>query len=1240
MRSPLSTLLAVGPELATYILTAPLLDARGAYTASAQNIASSSNLDLSELGRVAIGGDFDSISLYQYLGQNENLSNNGSQSLLTRYPDGSFRSLALADADATIAAMCPFVTTDGTLQGVVVGGNFTSLGGVQAASVALWNPTSNEVVALPGLSGPVNALYCDATSGTVYVGGNFMAGNSTNAMAWTTGWVNLPFAGFNGPVQTIEKNSAGNIVFGGQFDGLGNTTSPNGSKQADSQAINLGSGSITAAGSSSTAGFSDPANIICQRGSDEAGNTWLLNDNTGGYWDVQSGFGFIPTNFSLYNTARDGRGTKTFYFEEMNSGGVLNLTYTNSVSGETEWCVERCPLPENNSTAQDFAFVRPIGMNHFRIWITEWYGAGAGLSGIEMFSDDMFDYAVNSFNEPKCSITTGQGTSSTATPADRWVRTPNQGLTESDFLTATLTEPSQVSDDTRVVFQPVLRESGNYSVTVYTPGCVLDGSCATRGRVNMTGTMTSSDTISQVLFQTNNYDKFDQIYYGYIDADSSPMVTLTPVAGQQVPLTVVANRVRFELVTSTAGSTGELNGLYEYNPREVTSDSANFSSSAVNTAGSSLQSRATINKVVQGSDALFVGGSFSSDGFHNIMAINDEATTLVKGGLDGAVLDMYMEDRDLYIGGTFNNTKDSPTEGLNHIALFSTANNEWSALGGGVNGAVYSIVPLQLNVTTGNLQNVITLTGNFTSVNSFGGNAAFEATGFTVWVPSEKNWLHNVQFANVALGGELTAYSTVPGMAPVYGGVITSQGLEYSNVVELVGGNEPKLEALDVQLLRASRSDPSTTSSKHKRALIGENAGQNYTGVYDGLFYSQNNLNITVLGGSFSASTGNGQSVENLVFINNTDSTASTSGISGLSSDSIFVAMDTYETQLWAGGAINGTAGGNEVTGLIVYDLVANDFVSPHPPALHGDNVVVNAVSAQPSSTNVYVGGHFSSAGSLQCAALCTYDTKQLAWQSLGTGLRGTVNDMMWASKTQLIIAGNLTIFGNATTMATYDTKKQIFEAYTGASTLPGPIVALTAVSNSYDEFWAAGVSTSDNSAFLYKFADNTWTPATGLGPDSSIRKLQIMPLSTPHANSELMSSNQVLLILGAVELPSLGNASAVLFNGTAYEPFILTSMQGGGQGSLSALFVSRPQNLMSGGGHHLALGLVVVIGLAIALGIVFLMVVAGILMERRRRKKEGYVPMTVDKGANLERVPPEKLFGQGAMGKDGAPRI
>jgi hypothetical protein len=373
-------------ELATLILAA------SAYLTPAHAFnfprVPAANLDTSQLGRVGVAGNFDAVSIYQYVGQSQNGgSRDGSMSLLSRYPNGAFGSLANSKADGYIAAMCPFVLQDGTLAGVVVGGNFTSLGGINASAIALVNATSGAITPLPGLTGRVAALYCDQPSGTVYVGGSFSGGNSSNAIAWVTGWTNLNFGGFNGPVNSITKAANGNIIFGGDFEGVGNSST--GPAIRDVQVIPVGSATVTATGSSLNAGFSDPKNIICKTAEQQGpGNTWLLADNTPGVWTANFQFGFVPTKFRLYNTNRDGRGTKTFNFRPQPDNGILNLTYTDT-TGRQQFCQEFCPLPENNLTAQDFHLVNPVGMSGYRIYINEWYGRGGGLTGLELFQDGM-----------------------------------------------------------------------------------------------------------------------------------------------------------------------------------------------------------------------------------------------------------------------------------------------------------------------------------------------------------------------------------------------------------------------------------------------------------------------------------------------------------------------------------------------------------------------------------------------------------------------------------------------------------------------------------------------------------------------------------------------------------------------------------------------------------------------------------------------------------------------------------
>lgn len=178
---------------------------------------------------------------------------------------------------------------------------------------------------------------------------------------------------------------------------------------------------------------------------------------------------------------------------------------------------------------------------------------------------------------------------------------------------------------------------------------------------------------------------------------------------------------------------------------------------------------------------------------------------------------------------------------------------------------------------------------------------------------------------------------------------------------------------------------------------------------------------------------------------------------------------------------------------------------------------------------------------------------------------------MTWASNTRLIIAGNLTINGNYTTMAYYDSGSSTFTAYTDAGTssaLPGPITAFTSASTAYTTFFAAGVATTNSTAFLSQYNGTVWTPVNGsLGSATLIQGLQVLSLTTAKtvsAPSSILSSTETLLVTGQLELPGFGNASAALWNGTAFAPFILSALSDGTPGTLRSAFVANPQNLLS----------------------------------------------------------------------------
>ncbi|KAF2874976.1 cortical protein marker for cell polarity-domain-containing protein [Massariosphaeria phaeospora] len=1180
---------------------------------------SSPNLNLEPLGRVAFAGDFDSISLYQYEGQNER-SSSGHGALLSRFPNGVFATLDETDAD--VKAMCPY-ERDGRVR-IVFGGNFTSVGNKHTpGGIATIDPNDGTVEAMEGLNGSVNALHCDSKRGQVYVGGSFSGGNSRNAIVWKGGWNNMPFEGFNGPVHSIIEAPNGKIIFGGEFNGLGgNASAP---AHNNTQVMPIGSANLTAPSSSRRDDLSDPKNIVCKVDPATEGpkSTWLLADDTPGFWRADFGFGFEPTKLRLHNTKFEGRGTKTWRYTALPDGGIMNFSYVDP-SGQKSYCDALCPLPEGNTTAQDFTFVNQVGMNAFKIDISEWYGQGGGLNGIELFQNDIFSFAINEFNEPKCGgVTTGASASLTGS----WQATPSHG-SNSQYLTANLLGPIDPSLNT-VVFQPDVKQSGNYTVTIYTPGCLGDDTCRSRGRVNITGTMTknANKPISSEFWQTNNFDKYDEIYMGYVDATNGfrPSVTLAPMPGQNGPLTFVAQRVRFDLENA---SSGDLNGLFEYDTESQTVNN-DFSKSVINSAGASLGPRdeATITTLAADSERLFVGGNFStSDGRNNIFAIGRDArnpSSLTGNGLNSQVMTIHQNGSTIYVGGNFTNTQDNKTPGLNGIGAYS--NNAWQPLGAGVNGVVMYIIPFSLNLTGNAAEEVLGISGFFDRVNQFDNNAAFSVENSAIWVPSQRNWLENLDLNAISMHGSLMTYTNIPGSDRLFAGSVSSQSLGASGAVALQYGNDMSLAAFP-----ADMNDVGQQTSTRKRALV---EGQNLTttGVQVATFYKENDMNKTILGGHFRATGVDGQNITNLLIIDGKDGDKMSGFGDELDSNSTIAALGMLDNILYAGGAVTGRVNNVRIMGVVAYDLTSNRFTGTQPPALQGTNVTVNAIAPRPKSKDVFVAGRFQSAGPLTCPSLCVWNTERNQWNSPGGDISGTITSLTWISDTRLLIAGNITAGNNVTKILSYDSTNSQFQEIAGASDLPGPVTALTPATSDGAQIWAAGKA-SDGNAFLQRFDGNKWLPVNDLfSPGTTIRGIQVLTVTENHGQSELIDQGQDLLLLGQINITGFGGASGVLFNGTSLTPFLLSTTSDGRTGSLSQVFVENPQFFFSNPKKHLALGFIVLIALAIALALTFLLVVAGIVVEWYRKKAKGYSPAPTnypDRMGNVGRLPPEQLFG------------
>lgn len=544
-------------------------------------------------------------------------------------------------------------------------------------------------------------------------------------------------------------------------------------------------------------------------------------------------------------------------------------------------------------------------------------------------------------NEPACASAAARSSSSAT---GQWSETDSPEV-DSEYMSTNL-DSSQLSSAS-VVFEPHIQQSGEYAVLVFTPGCRQDNSCSSRGQVNITGTYTKDGLAATPtqFFQTNDFDKYDTVYRGFIDASDGgfrPRVTLTPSSSQsQAVVNIVAQKVQFQLFsnakdtnndgTSTSSDSLELNGLYEFDPKETnTPTAADIESSVISSAGRQLTNGATITTLATRDGMTYVGGNFSAQAgnFEHFFAIGSGGPVIPsKGGLNSSVYAMLLVDDLLYLGGLFQNTNTESTSGLGFVAAYNTQNQEWQTLGAGVNGRVMDIVLLSVNTSSG-AENAIALSGDFTRIEGNGGAAAVEVDGFAVWVPSQKQWLERLSGNTIAIGGGvLSAAVSVSGGNVFYAGSIASQSLSASGAVSLSSTNT----AVALQALPINLQETSSNTAQRRRTILPEG----YQGVVTGVFYApSDDKNMTVLGGHFTTQGKSGV-VNNLLIINGAANDEITGFGNEIESTGTVFTLTVVGSLLFIGGSLTGNANG-DVSGMVIWDLSTNAFASVQPVGLEG----------------------------------------------------------------------------------------------------------------------------------------------------------------------------------------------------------------------------------------------------------------------------------------------------------------
>ena len=89
---------------------------------------------------------------------------------------------------------------------------------------------------------------------------------------------------------------------------------------------------------------------------------------------------------------------------------------------------------------------------------------------------------------------------------------------------------------------------------------------------------------------------------------------------------------------------------------------------------------------------------------------------------------------------------------------------------------------------------------------------------------------------------------------------------------------------------------------------------------------------------------------------------------------------------------------------------------------------------------------------------------------------------------------------------------------------------------------------------------------ANGLDRSSKVTDIEFIPLSSSHASNDILSDDRVILLMGDIRVTGFGNASAVLYDGSRYQPYILATKSDGSNGIIYSLFSEHTQSFSSQG--------------------------------------------------------------------------
>ncbi|KAI3615164.1 cellular morphogenesis protein [Moniliophthora roreri] len=1120
---------------------------------------------------------------------------------------------------------------------VWVGGKFTSPG----SSVAVWDVKAGSwsqppFVGVTGAQSHVYSITSNSSQSSLFFAGSFVASFQGNGTALNgTNNPNVPFSAgatpFSSSLVPIPLQNA-------QVDGSPSTS--------DSQ-------------------FSDINNILCPGGADGPGNSWFAADGNTAVITARK-FSFITASgVRLGNTFQPNHGTTGFSVTTIPDNTVQTLRYLDPTTGENATCSDSCPLSTDSSILyQDFLFPNALSITGVQIKLSEWTGSSPGLHIMQILSSGAFASSVEDNNGESCFAPNPSNTSRTGNWAVKVANTDIPGTVQSVLVSEVDVGTSSSSGPT-FTWMPYVSASGQYEMSMLIPGCTNFQDCGLRTSVSVT-VFPGNDLPPSVttIDQTNAEDAVVTIYSGPILPSSPDFVTTITMrlddnpkgTGQDGKYELVADRIQLSLVSadtsfsdggnssSTAGGRGSRQafGFFEWplalsSGSDATKTLPNNSITFYDSAGlslfnalggsSNINSGSTVVSSVahHSSGTVFLAGNLSlSSGpaanARNIIAfVNGALEALGDNGLDGPVTALLLDGDNLYIGGSFQDTASTTTNGLlKNVGMYNVQSKRWSALGAGLNGPV-----TDLDILDGRLQ----VTGNFTSIfTSSSDDSGLDAPGIAVWDTRTSIWANSGGFvvgrmSMVANGTDSTQY--------LAGSVSAFRKYGSSGIVMVSNGdNGPKVTALSSSLGGVARS--SASASTRKRSRIPRASWMSHVkfprvfakrqsstslsplpaplpapapAVLAGAFWtnSSSSAEVAIIGGNFtflpSSSSFGSQRSQGLAIY---DQDSALRALPGSQINGTVRSLYVEDNFLYVGGEF--TIPEFNANGFAIYNLQVQQWEMSGIQMLQaaaGSTVSVRSISSSSARPNtIIVAGSFAQAGSLRCQAICLLDTSSKQWNTLGNGIQGEVSTVIYAGSNQetLIAAGSIGL-GDSTVanVAQMSFSNLSWAAVGPASELPGPVTALEINNGNTSSIFAAGKS-SDGTSFLTHYNGVNWTPlGSSLQANTVVSQLAMVPLQDTHPGNALIEADRMLMISGSLDDSGFGNASSALFDGETFIPYVVSTTSTGTAGFVASMFHSF-KSFSFDQRRFLATGIVILISIAISAGVVFLLALIGIL--------------------------------------------